>query len=227
MATYDIEQQEQIDQAKQFWKQYGNLITWTLIIVLGAYASWTGYLYWQNQEASKAGVLYEQLDIATLEGDADKVARVFADLQQRHPRTTYAQQGALLAAKSLSDLGKAEPARAALQWAVDQGKNDDLVAVARLRLAGLVLDEKQYDVALKLLDAKLPPEFEGLAQDRRGDVFMAQGKKDEALKAYQAAWKAMPTEVEYRRFIEGKLTALGHSVGAAADLVAPPPAVTP
>lgn len=222
MATYDLEQQEQIEQAKHFWKKYGNMITWTLVIVLGAYAAWTGWLFWQNQQAGKAAELYEQLDMAVMEGKADKITRVFGDLKERHPGTTFAQQGALLTAKALFDQGKAEPARASLQWLIDNGKNPDLVAVARLRQAALLMDDKKFDDALKLLDGEMPEEFEALAQDRRGDIYMAQSRKDDALKAYQAAWKAMDPSVEYRRFIEGKLTSLGSPIGPAADLAAPP-----
>jgi predicted negative regulator of RcsB-dependent stress response len=57
----------------------------------------------------------------------------------------------------------------------------------------------------------VPDEFKPLAEDRRGDVLMAQGKKDEAVKAYQQAYKTMEPTVDYRRFIEGKLVALGHA----------------
>ena len=41
MATHlDLEEQEQLDQLKAFWKQYGNLVSWVLIVVLGGYAAW-------------------------------------------------------------------------------------------------------------------------------------------------------------------------------------------
>lgn len=231
MATYDLEQQEQIDQAKHLWKQYGNLITWTLVLALGAYAAWTGYLYWQNDQGNKSSVLYEELDRAAILGDTDKATRVFSDLKDKHPRTTYAAQAALLAAKVQADHGKDDQARASLQWLIDNGKNPDLVAVGRLRLVGLLLDAKQYDAALKQLDADMPVEFKALAQDRRGDILAVQGKKAEAIKAYQAAWKDMEPTVEYRRFVEGKLTALGEP--PAAPAVAPaaaggmPPGLAP
>lgn len=209
MATYDLEQQEQIEQAKHLWKRYGNLVTWVLVIALAGYAAWTGYLYWQNEKAAKAGGLYEELDRAALRGDIDKVGVVFNDLKDKYAGATFAEQGALLAAKAQAEAGKGDQAQASLRWLIDNGKNDDLVAIARLRLAGLLLDAKQYDEALKQVDAKLPEEFKALADDRRGDILMAQGKKAEALQAYQAAWKAMDPKVDYRRFIEGKLTALG------------------
>lgn len=211
MATYDSEQQEQLDSIKRFWKQYGNLITWVLVLVLGAYAGWTGYLYWQQQRAGAAGGLYEELDRAASAGQADKVRQAFADLKDQYGGTTFAEQGALLAARVAADAGKADDTRAALQWLVDHGKNDNLVAVGRLRLAGVMLDAKEHDAALKLLSVKMPAEFDALAADRRGDILQAQGKTTEAVEAYRAAWKAMDPSVEYRRLIEGKLTALGQA----------------
>jgi len=209
MATYDLEQQEQLDQVKHFWKQYGNLITWLLVLVLGAYAAWSLYLYWQQDRASKAGGVYEELDRANLEGNADKALLAFTDLKSKYAGTTFAEQGALLAAKVAAEHGKADQGKATLQWLVDNGKSANLVGVARLRLSGLQLDAKQYDEAAKTLSTDLPEEFAPLADDRRGDILLAQGKKDEAVKAYQAAWKAIDPAIEYRRFVEGKLTMLG------------------
>ena len=215
MATYDLEQQEQLDQVKHFWKQYGNLITWLLVLVLGAYAAWTGYLYWQQKRAVAATGLYEELDRAAASGNADRVLQIFTDLKGNYAGTALAEQGALLAAKVLAE-GKTEQARASLQWLVDSGKNASLVDVARLRLAGMQMDAQQYDAALKTLDVSFDGEFKALAGDRRGDIFLAQGKKDDAVKAYKAAWDGLEATVEYRRFIEGKLTALGAAPEAAA-----------
>jgi predicted negative regulator of RcsB-dependent stress response len=221
MATYDLEQQEQLDQLKHFWKQYGNLITWLLVAALGAYAAWTGYLYWQQQRAQGAGGLYEELDRAAAAGQADKVKQALADLKAKYAGTTFAEQGALLAARSASAGKKSDDAIAALQWLVREGKSPDLVAVGRLRLAGLLMDNKQYDEALKTLSADLPAEYAAAVADRKGDILFAQNKKDEAGKAYQDAFKAMPEDLEYRRFIEGKLTALGQAPAAPAAKVAP------
>jgi predicted negative regulator of RcsB-dependent stress response len=211
MATYDLEQQEQLDQFKHFWKQYGNLITWALVLVLAAYASWTGYLYWQQQRAQGAGGLYEELDRAAVGNNVDKATQAFADLKSKYAGTTFAEQGALLAAKAAVGGQKLDQAKATLQWLVDNGKNENLVAIARLRLAGIQLDAKQFDEALKTLSVKMPEDYAALLEDRRGDVYLAQGKKDEAAKAFLVAWKGLDKTVEYRRFIEGKLTALGQS----------------
>ena len=65
MATpLDLEEQEQLDQIKHFWKTYGNLISWLLIAILGSYAAWNGYQYWERTQATKAAALYDEVERA-------------------------------------------------------------------------------------------------------------------------------------------------------------------
>lgn len=210
MATQlDLQEQEQLDALKSFWKQYGNLVTWVLVLVLGAYAGWNAWNYWQRKQALNASAMYDALDQAAQAGDADKTGRIFADLKERFPGTAYAGQGGLEAAKVQFDKGQFDAAKASLGWVADKASEDEYRTIARLRLAGVLAQEKKFDEALKQLDAAKAPDFEALVADRRGDVLMAAGRKDEARTAYQQAWKAMDSKLEYRRLIEAKLTALG------------------
>ena len=118
------------------------------------------------------------------------------------------------------DAGDAKTARVQLQWVVDKGK-DELRELARLRLATLLLDEKAYDEALKLLDGKVDPAFEARFADSRGDIFAAQGKKPEAATAYKSAldklaeskknaqgWQAQSSAV-FHEIVQMKLDSLG------------------
>ncbi|MEO5698801.1 MAG: tetratricopeptide repeat protein [Burkholderiaceae bacterium] len=210
MATHlDLEEQEQLDQLKAFWKQYGNLITWALIAVLGSFAAWNGWNWWQRDQAVKAGAMYDQLDRAAQAGDAGQVARVFDDMKDRYPRTAFTEQAGLLAAKSQFEKGQVDAALADLSWVAANAVETEYQTIARMRAAGILLDQKKYDEALKLLDAATVPEFEALVADRRGDVLQAQGKKEEAVAAYRKAWQAMDPKLDYRRLIDAKLTALG------------------
>lgn len=210
MASHlDLEEQEQLDQIKQFWKQYGNLITWTVIIALAAFSAWNAWNWWQREQAAKASVMYDELERTATAGDADKAATLYAALQERYGRTVFAQQGGLLLAKVQAEKGQADKAVATLTWVSQNGAEDEFKSLARLRLAGLLLDQKKYDDALKQLDAPASKDFEALVADRRGDVLMAQGKKDEAKAAYQKAWKSLDAKVNYRQIVEAKLTALG------------------
>lgn len=218
----DLQEQEQLDDLKAFWKKYGNAITWVLTVVLLGFAGWNGWNYWQREQAAKASALYEALDKVVQAGDAAKTAQVFDDLKERHPRTVFAQQGGLLAAKLQFDKGQPDRAKAMLSWVAENALEDEYRSMARLRLAGLMMDNKQYDEAMKQLDAAKSPAFAGLVADRRGDVLLAQGKPEEAKTAYALAYKSLDERVEYRRLIDAKLTALGAPpVAAAASGVAP------
>ena len=215
MATHlDLEEQEQLDQLKAFWNRYGNLITWIAIALLGAYAAWNGWNWWQRDQAVKAGAMYDELESAAQAGDADRAGRVFADMKSRYPRTAFTAHGGLLAARVEFDKGHAENARSALAWVGENASEGEYQSVARLRLAGLLLDDKKYDEALKLLDGASAKAFAPLVGDRRGDILLAQGKNEEAKAAFLGAWSAMDPKVEYRRLIEAKLDVLGASPSA-------------
>ena len=217
MATnLDLQEQEQLDAVKAFWKRYGNLITWLLVAVMGAFAAWNGWNWWQRDQAVKSGAMYDELDRAAQAGDAAKTARIFADLKERFPRTAFAQQGALATAKLQFDQGQFDAARDTLSWVAEKGIEEEIRTVARLRLAALQAEAKQFDAALKTLDAATAPTFEALVADRRGDVLLAQGKTAEAGAAYLAAWQAMDEKLDYRKLIDAKLTALGAAPPAAA-----------
>ena len=210
MATHlDLEEQEQLDQLKAFWKQYGNLITWTLTLVLAGFAAWNGWNWWQREQAVKASAMYDELDKAAQAGDAERAGGIFKDMRERFPRTAFTEQGGLLAAKVQVDKNQSDAALATLTWVAENAVETEYRTVARLRLAGLLVDRKKYDEALKQLEGADAKEFEALVADRRGDVLLAQGKTEEAKAAYTQAWKAMDEKVGYRRLIDAKLTSLG------------------
>ena len=173
--TFDPQEQEQLDDLKAFWKRYGNLITWVITAALLAYASWNVWGWYQRDQAAKAGAMFEELDKAAAAGDAERAGRIFNDMKERFAGTMLTQQAGLLVAKLQYDKGQADAAQASLGWVADKAGEDEYRTIARLRLAGLQLDAKQYDAALKTLDAASAKEFAALVADRRGDVLLAQG----------------------------------------------------
>lgn len=211
MAHLDLEEQEQLDQFKHFWKQYGGLISWALIVLLSLYAGWNGWQFWQNRQAVQATALYEEVERIASGNDGARLDRALADMKDKFPRTAQAQQAALLVAAVHASAGRSEPARSALQWVAEEGRDEGYQALARLRLAGLLLDAKSYDEALKVLGATYPASFTALAADRRGDVYLAQGKKAEAAAEYQKAWAGLEAGSSYRQVVDVKLAALGQA----------------
>jgi predicted negative regulator of RcsB-dependent stress response len=212
MATnLDLQEQEQLDELKAFWNQYGNLITTLITLALAGFAAFNGWNWWQGKQAVGASAIFAELEKAAQAGDAERTGRVFNDLKERYGSTTYAAQGALLAAKLQAEKNLPDAAQASLSWAAEKAGDAGYQSLAHLRLAGLLLDKRAYDEALKQLDAVTAPEFQGLAKDRRGDVLLAQGKKAEAAAAWQAAWTDLGEAGNYRRVVEAKLNTLGQA----------------
>jgi predicted negative regulator of RcsB-dependent stress response len=210
MATQlDLEEQEQLDQLKAFWAQWGNLISGVVLVLAAAYLAWFGWNWYQRDQALKAGAMYEEFERALQSADAERAGRIFNDMKDRYPRAALTGQAGLAAAKLAGEKEKADAARADLAWVAESAGETEYRAIARLRLAGLLLDEKKYDEALKQLDGVEGAEFQALAADRRGDILMAQGKAEEAKAAYAKAWAAMGAQVDYRRVVEAKLNVLG------------------
>lgn len=207
--AYDHEEQEQLATLKAWWKQYGNLIIWGLIIVLGSYAAWTGWQSYQRSQTMQAAQLYEQLQKAAGENDHDRVQRAAADIRDRFAGTAYAQMGALAAAKAAFEKEDIAGAKQHLQWLADKGEDPTYRALARIRLSGLLFDEKNFDEGIKMLNGEFPPAFANVVADRKGDFLVAQGKMDEARTAYRQALENTTEEDPARQYIQLKLDAIG------------------
>ncbi|TFW20047.1 tetratricopeptide repeat protein [Massilia arenosa] len=211
--AYDLEEQEQLASLKAFWNQYGNLITWILIAALATFA---GYNFWNRYQASQAGeasVLYGQLQEAIVKKDAALTARAAGDLESKYGKTAFAQMGALAAAKAAFEANDLKTAKAQLQWAIDHG-DDEYQSVARLRLSGVLLDEKNYAEADKVISTGVQPQFAAEVSDRKGDILVAQNKLAEARTAYEAAYKAMAKAHPGRQLVQVKLESIGGTVPA-------------
>jgi predicted negative regulator of RcsB-dependent stress response len=205
----DLEEQEQLDQLKHFWKQYGNAITWFLIVVMGAYVAWNGYKYWEREQSVKASALFDEVERSAAAADVAKLERSWNDMKERFPSTTFASQSALLAAKVFQQSDKSDAAQGALKWATDNASDEATAQLARIRLANLQSQMKSFDEALKTLSKPFQPAFAGLAADIQGDIWVSQNKPTEAIKAYSEAWSKLSDNAEYRPLVAAKLNALG------------------
>ncbi len=205
----DLEEQEQLDQLKHFWSQYGNLITGLLVVVLLAVAAWNGYHYWQRTQAGQSAAMFDEMSKSVAAGDMAMAQRSFSDMKERYPSAAYTQQAALALARQASDKGQTETAKAALQWAVDKAGDEGYAAIARLRLANMYFDAKDYAQALAQLDGVTDEAFAALVADRKGDIFAIQDKRAEAKAAYLLAYQKLDERAQYRRVVQVKLNALG------------------
>jgi predicted negative regulator of RcsB-dependent stress response len=207
--AYDLEEQEQLEAFKAWWGQYGNLVVVAIVACSLTVTAFYGWRYYRNQQELAAATLYEQLGQAERQKDAKKVRGISAMIADKYAATPYAGMAALAAARASFGAGDLAAAKTELQWVIDHAKEDEIRDVARLRLAGVLLDEKNYTEALKLMENKPVESFAGLYADMKGDILAAQGKVAEARSAYQQALDKSDAKSAYRQVVQLKLDALG------------------
>lgn len=206
--AYDLEEQEQLDEFKAWWKLYGKMVTNLALAALVAYAAYQGWNFYQSKQAVAASTEYQEL-VITDEKDLKGIQEKSAVLMDKYASTPYAGRAALFAAKANYHANEVKSAKAQLEWAVKHAKETSVAAIAGLQLASILAEEKDYDGALKLLDAKHDAGFDGLFADLKGDVLVSMGKPEEAKAAYQLALAKLDPQGKYRTLTQQKLEALG------------------
>lgn len=209
MAVYDLEEQENIESLKAWWKQYGTLVIAAVVAFVIGVGGVQGWRYYQGQQALKAAELYAEFEDAVKVEDAAKIGSLAQKIRAEFPASTYAPRAALRAAKSSVDKGERDKAVELLQWVGANSKDESLKALANLRLSAVLLDLGKHDEAVKAVTTPPTEAFAALFADARGDVYMAQGKNKEAADAYQVALDKLPKSAAYRNVVEIKRDSLG------------------
>ena len=210
MQNLDLDEQEKLAELKAWWTQYGNLVLLAIIAASLAVAGWGGWGWYQRNQAAQASALYDTLAKAAGAGDAKALRDAGGALTESFPRTLYATMGALAAARFHFDRNELKSAKAQLQWVIERSPSEDYREVARLRLAHVLLDEKAYDEALKVLEAKPLEAYAAQAAALRGDVLLARNQRAEAKDAYRVALeKAGSQGGAFRESVQLRLDGLG------------------
>jgi len=205
----DYEEQEQVDELKAWWKQHGNKVMVGVTLFVLSIGGWRGWEFYQAKQTREAAVLFDGLRKELATNDAKKIRDIAGQLIDKYPRTIYATDAAMIAAKVNFESGDAKSAKAQYQWVIEHAKQTQSKELGKLRLAVVFLDEKNYSDALKQLDGTHDAAFAPLFNDLKGDVYSLQGKPLEARKAYQAALDQLPRENSFRNYVELKFDALG------------------
>lgn len=220
MSQHD---EEQIENLKRFWQDYGTPILVGVTIAVSAFAGWR---YWQAEKmtsATKAATVFQEILTASQRSQLnpdDKTAstdvqRLAKTLKDDYTSTPYAINAALLQARHAIDVGDNKEAEKQLRWALDQKPAEAVRVLASTRLARVLSAQKQYDEALAVLQKEKAAGFEPTIEELKGDIYQAQGKLEEARKAYLAAVAALQERDERRPVLELKMADVGVAIPAA------------
>lgn len=207
--AYDLEEQEKVDELKAWWKKNGTVAVMAVAVFVISVSAVQGWRVYQNKQQYQAAIAYDAVQTSLQSKDTKRIREAAGQVIENFPGTAYAPRAALLAAGVNYDAGDAKSAKAQLEWVISHAKETAARDIARLRLAGILLDEKNYDAAMKTLDASHEKSFDGLFADAKGDVLVAQGKTSDARAAYEIALAAIEEKSPYRQIVQLKLDGLG------------------
>ncbi len=121
-GPYDLEEQERIAAIRHWWEDNARWVYAGIAAVVIVVAGWRGWEYWNRVQAEEASALSQEL--AKSRGDAKKAGDLAQVLADKYPRTFYASEGALVAARAAFDAGDLEGARDGRAWAGKPDKNN-------------------------------------------------------------------------------------------------------
>lgn len=209
MAALDLQEQEQIDALKHWWKDYGSTIALTILAGVIGYGGMQGWKAWQQHRATQAAEAYAPFaqEAKAAKPDLKKLNQLADQFIKDYSSSAYAPRAALTVAKQDFVAGDLAGAKSRLEWVLANSKEADLLATTRLRLAAVLIDSKKFDEALAVLKAEHAPEYDSLFAESRGDALALKGDKAGAKQAYQSAQTA--ADETRKMALDWKLQALG------------------
>ncbi|NNM82717.1 MAG: tetratricopeptide repeat protein [Burkholderiales bacterium] len=205
---YDPDEQQQLDDIKKWFKRHGKKMAALLAVALISLSGVLGYKNYQHGQEEKASAMYDSL-VKMDAGDLKKVRLAASAIVESYPKTPYAARSAMYMATLDFGSGDLNDARLQLQWVLDHAAEPDLKDIARLRFARVLFDENKYQDAFAMLDTKHNDAYDGLYSDLKGDIYLAQGKREEARSAYLMALNKSDAGNAFHNYLQIKLESTG------------------
>ncbi len=193
-----LSEQEQVEAIKAWLVKYGPAIVGGIVIGLAALGGWRWWQQHQRQQEVMASGYYQAMLNATRQDDLPKARGQAAVLTDEYGNTTYGVLAALMLARFEADAGHNAKAAASLHWVLKHTKAADIRAIARLRLARVLLAQNKPAEALAQIDQVVGDGFSAEKQILKGDIYAAQHKVDQARLAYEDALNALGPGAEAR-----------------------------
>lgn len=186
MAEYETEEQ-QVEALKEWWKQNGIAVIGGAVLGVSALVGWRGWNWHQENQATEASDVFMVVQEAVSKNDATALSEQANVLRSQYASTPYASLAVLHQAKAQIDQGDHAAAEESLRWVLNSSKQDTVQNIARLRLARLLLADNKVDEAQAMVNVGVSDAYTSLANEIRGDIFVAKGEIEQAKKAYDEA----------------------------------------
>ncbi|PID46326.1 MAG: hypothetical protein CSB47_05205 [Proteobacteria bacterium] len=172
--------EERAEELKAWWRENGTSVAAGIAIAVAGVVGWQQWQQYQTRQAESASALFQQAQNA----ETDKL-NALKKVIEEYDSTAYASLAALSAAAEASQ-SDATQTIDALKTA-SQGKDPNVATIAKLRLARVYIAEGKLTEAESLLDTNLAVAYTSLAEELKGDLYVAKKELDKARAAYDKA----------------------------------------
>jgi predicted negative regulator of RcsB-dependent stress response len=183
----DLSETEQWELAKQKMRELWIYVVGGVALGLAGLGAWN---WWQDRretQAETASARYEELIDAFARNDPTRGLTLLEELKSDYAWTPYPAMGSLVAARVQVDANELDKAAASLRFVMEHSRDDEVKMIARLRLSRVLSAQGKHDDGLALLATPEAGEFAPRVADIRGDILLAKGDRDGALREYMAA----------------------------------------
>jgi predicted negative regulator of RcsB-dependent stress response len=205
MAFDAYDDYEQSERVQKWLKQNGlSIVVGVVIGLVGIF----GVQEWRNHKAAHqaaASELYQELQPLLDTGNSNAVDVVMQHLMSDYADTPYAMFAVSDRARHQVEAKQFDKALESLNWAEQHAPSPELKALVDLRIARVQLAQDHAQDALATLDRIPADSYAIVGQELRGDVLVKLGRRDEALKAYQAAVKALGPQAREGNEVQMKI----------------------
>jgi len=200
-----IAHDDETEKLRQWWKRNGTGIIAGVVIGIGGVGGIQGWRIYQDSQAGKASVLYEQMLGAAARESADAASEAASALVADHGNSGYADIAQLMLARLALESGDTEGAKNALNELLESTSDPVMRQVARVRLAVIALKDGDPEEIRALARADAGEGFTSHFQELLGDALVASGDLDGARRAYQEALRGVAPGSQAGQLITAKL----------------------
>ncbi len=211
VEIYDAHEQSEV--VKKWLSENGSAIVMGLVIAFGGLFGFKQWVIWQESNKQQASTEFEVMSELLAAGQLDAAMSNFQNLQDNYSRSPYTSMAALQMARARLEASQADLAAGLYEFVVENGYPKAMSVIARVRLARVLLELGTTDKALEVVQAESNiMGFESRYAEVRGDIYLAQGKLDEAITAYLEAFNTLEAGEGDRASLVLKLESLGAAI---------------
>jgi predicted negative regulator of RcsB-dependent stress response len=199
--------EQQSEHFKNFYNLHKIKIFSAIIVFLVAFFAYQYLISANKSNAEEASQLFQDVLVSKID-NIDEIKLKVARLQNEFNNSPYAARATIYYSKLLVETGDYSAAANELVWASGENIESSIQSMANYLLGNLYLVQEKLNEALEVANKITTDGYTGLANDLKGDIFLAMGDKDNAIKSYELALNYFGGQGELHKVIENKLNSI-------------------